>query len=182
MSERKMRRKVNKYKISKGNKFLGPIPSFSLLAPHAIKPSSLIKKQGVIESYRSNYHCSLRDDFVEVMVKKIKKYRLFIINTFGSFYSQEYINKWVEIAKQCKYTYFFAYIRHSCNYYDYPKVAKLNWISYNNNIDRSKYDCVVSKELSDLKLDHIVCPKYMSKNISCFQCRGCFDKVDVLIP
>ena len=68
MSERKMRRKVNKYKISKGNKFLGPIPSFSLLAPHAIKPSSLIKKQGVIESYRSNYHCSLRDDFVEVMV------------------------------------------------------------------------------------------------------------------
>jgi|GEM_PF-6083239 len=79
--------------------------------------------------YAINYLASLRDDFVETMVYLIPKkeeetrrqwvnnygrepqVQLFRLHTSGDFYSPEYAEKWLEIAKALPEVHFYAYTK-----------------------------------------------------------------------
>jgi len=69
----------------------------------------------VRKNYIASYKASRRKDFVDIISKQIAKLqnRIFAIRVHdsGDFYSQEYINKWVEIAKRFPTIKFFTYTK-----------------------------------------------------------------------
>ena len=80
---------------------------------------------GCLPARERNYSASMRDDFVDVMTAYIHKaakhhlYRrakriVFRVHESGDFYSQEYYNKWIQIANNCsdiKNLVFMAYTK-----------------------------------------------------------------------
>ena len=137
--------------ISKGNTKLGLLPNFNLPArsfilngkrmvtcPGASKLCRQVcyAQKGMFTMYYTipleyvtNYLASLRDDFVETMVKQIRiaednnieewrndygiepSVKLFRLHTSGDFYSPEYARKWLEIAKALPDVHFYAYTK-----------------------------------------------------------------------
>jgi hypothetical protein len=62
-----------------------------------------MKWPNVVNANARKYKASKRKDFVAKMVAEIKRMGkpFFRIHVAGDFYSEEYINKWIEIARQC---------------------------------------------------------------------------------
>lgn len=67
----------------------------------------------VHRSHQRNYEFSQTDEFVEWLVSTVRARFVRIMRTHvsGDFYDVAYIQKWVEIAKACRHTRFFAYTR-----------------------------------------------------------------------
>jgi len=151
--------------ISLGNAKLGYLPNFNLPARsfilngkrivtcpgaslqcrrvcYAQKGAYLQSKDIPIE-YGVNYLASLRDDFVETMVKLIPEKEeetrnlwdqhyhrkpdvtLFRPHVSGDFYSPEYAKKWKEIAEKLPDVYFYAYTRAWVRFTDDAAVADI---------------------------------------------------------
>lgn len=77
-------------------------------SPWCRKNCYALKKRFVWKNVRETlvwrYKQSLRKDFVERIVREIKhssNIRYVRIHITGDFYSKEYVDKWVEIAKSC---------------------------------------------------------------------------------
>lgn len=68
---------------------------------YALRNNFLLKS--VIESANKRFEISKKENFVSDMIEflKIKKPKYFRIHSSGDFYSEEYVNKWLEIAKNC---------------------------------------------------------------------------------
>lgn len=67
----------------------------------------------VQQLYRSNLERSRQDNFPEVMVREIRRrhVRVLRVHVSGDFYDQEYIRKWIRIAKRLPQVKFYAYTR-----------------------------------------------------------------------
>lgn len=63
--------------------------------------------------YQHNYELSLLPSFSQVIRKEIVLVNasVFRIHTSGEFYSADYIDKWIKIARDCPQVVFFAYTR-----------------------------------------------------------------------
>jgi hypothetical protein len=108
--------------ISNGNRRMN-IPTFSLPAgktcfgstPHCEKYCYAKKAEksypNVLPSRERNLRVSKTNDFVRQVSKWIMKHKpkYFRIHESGDFYSQEYIDKWMNIIKLCPDTNFLAY-------------------------------------------------------------------------
>ena len=111
--------------LTKGNKKLGKIPSFSLPAGSTCPGQSTVCAgdcyamkgyfvyPSVQRSYERNLEATKREDFVEAMTQKVKARGPAVVRTHvsGDFYSGEYVRKWVLIAQACPETIFYAYTR-----------------------------------------------------------------------
>jgi len=100
--------------ISRGNLKLGILPSFSLPAITTCPGKTLFcdqfcfglqgryKMDNVKRANDRRLDATLRPDFVDTIVKEIRKTRApaFRLHVVGDFYSVEYIEKWIEIAIQ----------------------------------------------------------------------------------
>lgn len=64
-------------------------------------------------AFQKRWELSLRPDFVPGMIEAIRKLRCryFRVHVSGDFYSPEYVLDWVEIARGCRSTKFWAYTR-----------------------------------------------------------------------
>ena len=62
----------------------------------------------VLQSLQKRYKLSLTERFVSDMIDEIRKsnYRFFRIHSSGDFYSENYVAKWIEIAKNCPHVLF----------------------------------------------------------------------------
>jgi len=69
--------------------------------------------KSVQDSMERKYLATFEDDFVDNIVAEITNLRRFRIHSAGDFYSQEYYNKWCEIAKRIPNTRFLAYTRNT---------------------------------------------------------------------
>ena len=73
----------------------------------------------VLRSQSKNYLSSLQSYFVDIMIDKIKRIKspldLFRVHESGDFYSQEYIEKWAEIARNIPEIKFYAYTKSYVN-------------------------------------------------------------------
>ncbi len=61
-----------------------------------------------------NLHMSLREDFVNLVIedlKRMKKVNVVRIHDSGDMYSEEYYNKWCDIAKALPHLIFYAYTK-----------------------------------------------------------------------
>lgn len=69
----------------------------------------------ILKARLERYEASLLPSFVETVNKEIsrtkKPFQFFRIHASGEFYSQEYINKWVQIAKANPTKIFYAYTK-----------------------------------------------------------------------
>ena len=68
----------------------------------------------VIDARQHNLYLSQQDTFVEMAIVDLKRFRT--VNTIrvhdsGDFYSQEYLNKWRNIAKTMPHITFYAYTK-----------------------------------------------------------------------
>ena len=114
--------------LKKGNSKLGPgvytwsIPSglkeicvgaseLCLLLCYAMRGH--FRHRNTKESHRKNYEKSLQKDFVATMVAAIRYLLASVvrIHVGGDFYSAEYVNKWISIAKRNSNVTFYAYTR-----------------------------------------------------------------------
>ena len=66
---------------------------------------------------KANYILSQSDSFIDLMINKInnkkEKIKVFRIHVSGDFYSQEYFNKWCEIARNFSIIPFIAFTRNN---------------------------------------------------------------------
>ncbi len=108
-----------------GNAKLGAISNFSLPAKktcpginkfchkYCYGVQNWYRESHVIDTLNERLTATKMGDFVPLMVEEIKskKIKIVRIHTTGDFYSNEYIQKWSEIVKQCSSTKFYGYTR-----------------------------------------------------------------------
>ena len=114
--------------LTPGNSKLGrKILSFSLPAKKTCKPSKwcqekcyackglfLAFQDRISKCYERNYQASLSDTFIEEINNELAKKRnpsYIRIHASGDFYSQEYIKKWIEIARNNPRHNFLAFTK-----------------------------------------------------------------------
>lgn len=67
--------------------------------------------ENVQRAHEANLTASRRADFVTRMTGECTDKYIIRVHSSGDFYSPEYIDKWIEIARQCPGPIFFAYTR-----------------------------------------------------------------------
>ena len=111
--------------ISRGNLKLGSLPSFSLpvittcpgKTPFCERYCFGLKGNftmlNVIDANDRRLDATLKNDFVDIIIKEIRQTRApsFRIHVIGDFYTVEYIEKWIEIAKELPDVIFFGSTR-----------------------------------------------------------------------
>lgn len=94
---------------------------------YALKPQK--RFPAVLNSRNVKYDASLQSSFVERISTEIQKKRSPIkalrIHESGEFYSQEYINKWEQIASKNPDTTFYAFTKRKEDF-DFSKIEKRN--------------------------------------------------------
>jgi hypothetical protein len=60
-----------------------------------------------------NYETSLKDTFASAMVASVNQRMVetLRVHAAGDFYDSDYVRKWIEVARECRQTTFFAYTR-----------------------------------------------------------------------
>ena len=100
--------------ISRGNMKLGILPAFSLPPGKTCPGKTLFCERycfgvkgnfilpGVQKSNELRFEASRRDDFVNLMLRELRKVTLpaLRLHVVGDFYNEEYTEKWVEIARE----------------------------------------------------------------------------------
>lgn len=108
--------------ISKGNKKTGNIPSFNL--PPVVTCGKYAKYckdwcycnrafsfKGARNMWENNVEISKKKSFVKRIVKETSNFKYFRIHVSGDFYSVEYLQKWIAIAKLNPTTKFLAFTK-----------------------------------------------------------------------
>lgn len=65
----------------------------------------------VSPAFEKRYELTKRDDFVEVMTQEIRRKRCDFVRVHdsGDYYSPKYLQKWIQVAKNCPDTKFYSY-------------------------------------------------------------------------
>jgi len=175
-----------------------PVPIFSLPpvitcigATESCKRICYGKKSWIYPAVRKrrmeNYNDSQKPDFVDKIIAEMKKHKFdkFRIHETGDFYSQEYLDKWIEIVKAFPEVRFLAYTKSW--QLDFSKIPK-NLIIYYSVMPDTKhfpktkmpYAYVIGKSLTyKSKVTGFDCP-YPEKG--CKECGyKCWDGGDNVI-
>jgi len=141
----------------------------------------------VKEALDRYYKESLEDDFVDRLCAQIifNRVKWVRIHPSGDFYSQEYADKWKEIAKRSPKTKFLVYTRNwDIDFSDVPK----NLTVY-NSVDKSTKKTNPTIKRRAIAID-ITAPKHMKRvkygficDNKCRYCKACwYGKFDVVFP
>ena len=169
--------------IGIGNQKMGPqVMTFSLPAVKTCKPSKwcLEGKNGkprcyalrgrltwhnVVAACERRYEASKQDDFVDRMVGEIKKAHrpYFRIHVSGDFYSPQYVEKWIEIAKRCPEVLFRTTTRRWDFVGPIQRLNRLPNVSVRESVDPSRPRGVMDLRLAaagvyDHRRKAIMCP------------------------
>lgn len=119
---------------------------------------------------------SLRKDFVERVNFELRyqtRPKYFRVHASGDFYSQEYVNKWVQIAKDNPDITFYAYTKRYKSF-DFSELrAQDNFILINS----SQYKKLNYGKLEDAPKGAFICPDQPGADVSCgIDCNYCMTK------
>jgi hypothetical protein len=140
--------------------------------------------KNVLPSRHRNYDFSQSDDFVPVITDFLRKNRRKIvrIHQAGDFYSQEYLNKWKNIARNVPYTRLYAFTKsHKLALWEnQPRnfvLLQSYGSKYDELIDETKNTARVIWRLGHEQDHEYVCPHYMKQLGICgTECTYCFDE------
>lgn len=147
-------------------------------------------KNSRIESYQE----SLSNDFVTNMINTIQYYLdkksfvgktvYFRIHESGDFYSQEYVNNWIEIVKQFPAVHFMGYTK-SVQFFKGIELPQNLVIRYSIWADSNPADIEIAKQLqlpiytafNKVDLDKAINENgFIQCNGSCENCKMCYKK------
>lgn len=137
--------------------------------------------------YTANYKHSQASDFVKQMNGEIAAVHpnYIRIHPSGDFYSQEYFDKWIQIAKDNPSVHFLSYTR---NYDLRVENLPSNFALYYS------LDKTTSKRSDDINLTALVTPiskpRHMQKvndafvcDSKCYKCKACWSgKINIIFP
>lgn len=133
-----------------------------------------------------NYKKSLTDTFVQEIITEINKKSIRVVrpHAAGDMYSPDYVEKWIEIARNCPDTIFYTYTK--WNHNNLEKLSELRNFNLLKSIlpdgDLNFGDENYIK-IKHEKFGYPICPSYGSSNKkTCYQCKICFRNPYVLIP
>ena len=189
--------------ISPGNSKMGALPSFSIstlscdMIPgpdeQGCKKHCYAKRHIEIypaakASYLRNFECSKQPEFealmnIEIQTSKVvKKIGILRIHVAGDFYSQDYIDKWIRIAKANPTISFYAYTKaYTLDFSARPDnfVMKLSddkdiWRPY-----QSRFDGVarVYEPDAPCPAGFVACGAQRVAGMTCAKCRLCTGKL-----
>ena len=158
-----------------------PICKMACPGCYAMKAYRL--RPNVRKNYIKSYKASLKDDFVDVISQEIHKIKDKIIairvHDSGDFYSQEYVNKWIEIARRFPTIKFFAYTKRMQDL-DFSKMLQLPNFALIDSLKFGILNYGAKEEIFKLakKYDAYICPATLTHNkITCGNgCNICIDK------
>jgi len=135
---------------------------------------------GVKRAMTLNLRESMKDDFVDRIVGQIRAFyiRYVRIHPSGDFYSQEYVDKWLEIAKQRPETHFLVYTRnYEADFSQRPNNFKIYYTideattTFNQTIERT---ATVFKSREDFKhMERRPDGSFVCES-KCHSCKACF--------
>lgn len=138
-------------------------------------------------SLQDNYEFSLTEDFVPFINAKLKKAKIkaLRIHPSGDFYSLEYIDKWIAIAKANPTIKFWAYTRSWRIPEMIPKLKELseqkNLVLFASTDETTKEHppswiriAHVAKTWENVHHSFVQCPNQKNENITCDKCTFCF--------
>jgi len=134
-------------------------------------------KETVVNSRNGNLKFTLSDTFIlkmNVMLKFTKK-RLFRIHESGDFYSQNYVNKWLEIALDNPMINFYGYSK-KFDKLDFSKINTLPNVNIINSIPHGMLNYGNLEYCNYLVKKHkfTLCPCGIDEKISCMKdCKLC---------
>jgi len=139
---------------------------------------------GVLASRLRNYKLSLREDFPELMVNKIKKMkgRYIRVHVSGDFYNQSYLDKWVSISRQLPEVTFLAYTKaHILDFSNLPSNFILfhsTWSKWDNLIpEQGNIATIIEKdEVQKYRDNWFICS--VKLNHCLVNCNYCFIRGD----
>jgi ferredoxin len=136
-----------------------------------------------VKAYRINkLQKSKSLSFVSEMVKEIKdnKVKKLRIHESGDFYNQGYLNKWKEIANQCKGTIFLTYTKSFNLNLDTPEnfiLFQSYGSKWDDKIDTSRNTAIVVKDVKDKPKGYYLCPYGQENFKKCLDsCKYCYSK------
>jgi len=179
--------------LSKSNTKLGKIAGFAISTKSCSKYSGM-KHQGCKEycyakkferlrrlvnaKWKANLAATKGADFVDRMCEEVKWVGDFIrVHVAGDFYSQEYFNKWVEIAKRFPHKNFLVYTKNiDLDYSQRP--ANFRVILSDDKLIWSRvhkmFDGVATMVNPGMMPSFwYTCP-YVKKHTTCAECLHCF--------
>lgn len=125
---------------------------------------------------------SQQPDFVERITKELRECKKPIeavrINESGDFYSQDFIDKWEQIAKQNPSTKFYAFTKRKREF-NFSKLEQTSNVSIIDSLKHGGLNYGAEEEVKQLAKQHgtIVCPATLNKSDKCgITCNYCFTK------
>jgi hypothetical protein len=123
-----------------------------------------------------NYHFTKDESFVSTLSEYLNKRSepIVRVHTDGDFYSQEYLNKWIEIAKASPNKRFYGYTKSfKLDFSALPsnmKVIQSYGSTYDDLIDSSKNTARVINDISELGINEYLCPYVFKEKDEDFKC------------
>jgi len=124
--------------------------------------------------YNANYLASKRDDFVDKMITMIRSSNpMTIVHLIGHFYSQEYANKWLQIAAcMPERTFWFRLRKVDTDIGFLNSTPNIYLISEDyEHIDSTNIIYTESPKYEGHGLS--ICPKFENPNVKCCHCYKC---------
>ena len=184
--------------ISRGNLKLGVLPSFSLpvitTCPgktpfcefYCFGLKGNFKLQNVIEANDRRLDASLREDFVDIIIKEIRQVKAlaFRLHVVGDFYSIEYIEKWANIANRLPFVMFFGSTRSwRCDFLtvDIKRFRDLKNVYMKASVDLT--DTLTPEDCGwnvwSVEGEGMPCPHDEGKVENCAACKRCWTLKDL---
>jgi hypothetical protein len=137
----------------------------------------------VRRNYLDSYKASLKNNFVDVISRQIElikdKILAIRVHDSGDFYSQEYVNKWVEIARRFPTVKFFSYTKRMEDF-DFSEMLKLPNFALIDSLKFGILNYGPKEQMLEMakKTGAYVCPATLTHNqITCGNgCDICIDK------
>lgn len=157
------------------------LPATMQVCGRICKGCYAIKEQkrwpSVIIARESRYEAAQQSDFVEKiqgeLAKKRKRPKYFRVHSSGEFFSQEYVNDWVTIAKANTDITFYAYTKR-CKDFDFTEMKSLENFILIDSLQRRKLNY---GPIEKAPKDAFVCPEQKGADISCgIDCTYCMTK------
>lgn len=100
---------ITAYKSQKTGKMICPFADKCVKYCYAQKGAYIWSNVSPV--FEKRYEATLREDFVEIMSKEVRKKRADFVRVHdsGDFYSPEYLRKWFDIARENPSVNFYAY-------------------------------------------------------------------------
>lgn len=152
-------------------------PGCYALKPQLRFPKVLKYRERMLERSRSK---DFTDDIVDEISKSKKNFKAVRLHSSGEFYSQEYLNKWVEIAKRLPSIRFYAFTKRKKDF-DFTEAEAQDNLIIIDSLKFGGLNYGTLDEMSKLvdKYNTRICPatfKGASKDTCGVTCSYCWTK------